>query len=214
MSTTRLLVAIVYLLAGACTLALTSEDRKSTAVTEEERERVAAVGNLLLKDGPLTIVFQQWRMPGREGAPYDWCWSINSAGEGELTVRTSFKLRPLTKEKTTRQKLVLSGKQLAAIRKVFREERLFNLKGEYGPPIFHGGWSTLTVVVGEHVKQVHFLSSWSWVSHWERDKDTHKLADMAPAVRIWLAVCEAVDPDGKVLEERKEVAKVIAGLKK
>jgi uncharacterized protein (TIGR03067 family) len=100
----------------------------------------------------------------------------------------------------------LPAKQIAEIRKALREEHFFQLKEYYGPGVIHGGWDTLTVIAGDRVKQVRYRSIWAW----DGRRDREKLAEAAPAVRVWLKLCEAVDPDGKVFEERRGVAKAIA----
>jgi hypothetical protein len=200
MSTTWLLGIPAFFLTVVCGI----------AAPDNEKELSAEAGQANLEDAPLTIVFRKLHESPRYGAAYRWCWSINSAGQGQLTIDNWINLRPLTPVKTTRQKLELSAKQLVAIREVLLKERFFHLKNEYGPHVIHGGWSTLTVVAGDHVKQVRYCSSWGWTSLWKREK----MVDAAPAVRIWVKVCEAVDPDTKVFPERKDVAKVLGELKR
>lgn len=135
--------------------------------------------------------------------PWRWYWSINSAGEGELTI--NFPLKP------TRRKVALSAEQMATIRKSLRDERFFELKDQYGPGIIHGGWSTLTVIAGEHInKTIRYNSVGSWGT--EREKAI--LAEAAPAARVWLTISDILDPDTKIFDERKELASAVMKLNK
>jgi hypothetical protein len=162
----------------------------------------AKVADRLLRDEPLTIVFRRISEGGRLDAPWRWSWSINSAGEGELTI---------TSIKSTRRKVVLCAEQMAAIRKTLRDEQFVELKDAYGPVYIHGGWDTLTVIAGEHInKTVRYSSIWSWST--DRKKGT--LTEAAPAARVWLKVTGIVDPDGKIFKEQKELAAALKALKK
>jgi hypothetical protein len=185
----------------------------ATGSTEQEPRPTPATADFILEDAPLTIVFSKVTEAAVfNGQPNGWCWSINSAGQAELTVSITPNVAKLTSSKAIRKELKLSVQQMAAIRKSLRDGRFFHLKGDYGPCIIHGGWTTLTVVAGLLTKSVRFHSSWAWVSDLKRERAA--LVEAAPAVRIWLKVCEVVDPDGKVFEERQEVAEVLRTLKK
>jgi hypothetical protein len=173
------------------------------------------VADSILEHVPLTIVFDKViEFPAFNGRPYGWCWSINSAGQAELTISTTaiegkFKLmRP----KSIRKELRLSADQMASIRKALRDARFFQLNKEYGPVYVHGGRSTLTVVAGRLSKSVTYCSSWGWASYFKEKRAEFRKA--APAIRLWLKICEAVDSDGKVFEEQKAVADLMQSMTK
>jgi hypothetical protein len=167
-------------------------------------QEAVKLNDILLRDEPLTIVFRQLRESTGPDMPRRWYWSINSAGQGSLTINF-MNLKP------TQRKVDLSGEQMAAIRKTLLAERFVSFKESYGPLYLHGGWSTLTVIAGEHInKTVRFNSTWSWASQ----KEHAALVENAPVVRVWLAITEVLDPDGKVFEERKILAAALKDLKK
>ena len=95
-----------------------------------------AVADAILQDQPLTIEFRQVIERPREGVPSLRCWSINSAGQAELTVVTGLR--------QARQASKLTGDQMRSIRQVLRDERFLHLRSDYGPLYIHGGWSALT----------------------------------------------------------------------
>ena len=164
---------------------------------EEDKPDLAAAADELLRDEPMTIVFR--RLNGHGLDPWRWYWSINSAGDGELTINSI----------PVRRKLALSAEQMAAIRHALRAERFVTLKDSYGPSYVDQGWDTLTVIAGEHInKSVRFNSVWRWA------KERKTLDDAVPAARIWLTVVEILDPDGNVFTERKELAAAILALKR
>jgi hypothetical protein len=100
---------------------------------------------------------------------------------------------------------------MASIRQTLCDERFVDLGDAYGPLVIHGGWSTLTVIAGEHInKRIHFSSTWTWATSKEKDE----LAMAGPALRIWLRMCEVVDPDGEVFKERKGVPEALKGIQK
>jgi hypothetical protein len=170
--------------------------------TMADDEEAAKLNDFLLREEPLTIVFRQIRESPPFGEPSRWYWSINSAGQGCLTIGS---LKP------TQQKMELSVEQMAAIRKTLCEEQFVSFKQSYGPLYSHGGWSTLTVIAGEHInKTVRFNSTWSWDSKSEQAA----LAERVPALRVWLAVTGVLDPDGRVLEERKNLAAALKAFQK
>jgi hypothetical protein len=182
------------------------------ALTDRALELTPAGADRILEEEPLTIVFRKVSERGVfDGSPDTWNWSINSAGEGELTIDFTANLAKRVLPKTTRQAFKLSAGQMTAIRKVLRQERFAQLKKEYGPWVIHGGWSTLTIIAGEHLnKTVRFGSVWTWASSSEKDK----LAQRAAAARVWIKICEAVDPEGKVFRETKNLAKAVRAVKK
>jgi hypothetical protein len=162
----------------------------------------------ILSDAPLTIVFRKVRELPRDGLPREWTYSINSAGGGELTVEYMPDFSVPARKQPTRQKFEVPADKMDAIRKALRVERFFNLADADGPHMIHGGWTTLAVVAGP-LAATQRLSSTDW-GNWNGDQ--HKAA--APAMRLFVAVCEAVDPDAKVFTELPRVKRVVADLKK
>jgi len=149
----------------------------------------------LIGDEPLTIVFRRSVPKGHFMG--HWNWSINSAGEAELTGYG----RP--------RKVTLSADQMAAIRRCLRDEEFTSFKDSYGPFDMEGGEDTLTVIAGGDInKTVRFQSVW----HWAGDPPT--LRKVASAARVWVAVVEFLDPDEKMFRERKTLAKALQSLKK
>jgi hypothetical protein len=167
----------------------------------ERMSRIAdATDDALLQEEPLTFVLGFAAPHGT--APF-YCWSLNSAGQGELTIRTG--------RKATRQKLEVSADQIASLKKTLVEGRLLELKEDYGPRVMHGAWYTLTVVVGQHrVKVVRFHDMDLVVSRF----DKARWAESASAFRIWSKVVELVDPKYEVIPERKQLAAELDRLKK
>jgi hypothetical protein len=201
MSTSRLLGISACLLAGLGAGATCAQKRGESPVAAERS----------LRDAPLTIIFRKVSEDPAPGLPSSRCWSINSAGQGQLTVEFSPTLRqPNPGPRTTREEFKLSPKTMAALRRALRDARFYHLDQPdgYGPIVVHGGWTTLTVAAGDHVKQVRFNALRLWGSRSARDE----MAEAAPAVRVWVKVCAALDPDGKVFPERADVAKAVASL--
>jgi hypothetical protein len=192
MSVVKILVATLALAVCAGALAL-GEERQSLA---------PGVADGLLRDEPLTIVFRRILEDPPLGAPWRWSWSVNSAGQAELTI--SRFPNPM------QRKMEFSAKQMAGIRQVLRHEHFVELKDSYGPLVIHGGWSTLTVIAGEHINKTVRYNSTNWVNNWGMDK----LAEAAPALRVWLKMSEIVDPEGKVFQERTDLAQLLKALKK
>jgi hypothetical protein len=156
----------------------------------------------ILKSEPLTIVFQKTIEDPTYSGPYEWCFSINSAGQTELTMSL---LDGLTK-----RKFEISATKLAAIRKCLRDEKFVELKNSYGKSVLHGGWSTITVIAGEHVKKtVRYNSTYAWASRLEQGK----LNEAMPALRVWLKICEAVDPEASAFPERRPIVKSLEAMK-
>jgi hypothetical protein len=176
-------------------------EKVGTAAMPEEKKRSeisADAADDLLRDEPLTIVFR--RIREHTLGPWRWCWSINSAGDGELIISS---MKP-----DVQRKMAVSRDQLATIRQSLRAERFVALKDSYGPLYIHGGWDTLTVIAGENInKSVRYNSVWSWA------KEADTLTRAAQAARVWLTVVEILDPDGTVFGERKELASAVEALK-
>ena len=172
-----------------------------------EKDKSRLIGTDLedkdLRDEPLTIVFRRFRELPPANETSRWYWSINSAGEAELTTRGG--------PKPSAQKVSFSAERVAAVREALRAERFAAFKDDYGPLVVHGGWDTLTVVCGDRInKTVRFNSVWSWAVGPRKDK----FAEAAPALRVWVQVAELVDPDGKVFSERKDLATALKELKR
>src|SRR5262245_9546317 len=162
----------------------------------------------ILSDAPLTIVFRKVRERPRDGLPREWTYSLNSAGAGELTIEYVPDFSVPARKQPTRQKFEVPAAKMDAIRKALRAERFFNLAEADGPHWIHGGWTTLAVVAGP-LAGTQRLSSTDW-GQWNGEQ--HKAA--APAMRLFVAVCEAVDPDGRVFTELPDVKRIVADLKK
>jgi hypothetical protein len=164
----------------------------------------------ILRDAPLTITFSKHtgdRPP--HGDPYSWIWSINSAGQGERTICFFPKITGPGPD-AKREKFTLSPERMNAIRKALHEEQFFAMKDHYGPIFIHGSWSTLTVTARQWTKAVRFYSTPSWAAEPNRED----LSGLTSASRVWLAVCEGVDPDREFFPERKKLAEAIRALKK
>jgi hypothetical protein len=179
-----------------------------TGAPQDDLKPSPAVADHILEDAPLTIVFDKVdEAVPFNGLPCGWCWSINSAGQAELTVSITANVSTRTPRKSIRKGERLSADQMASIRKALRDSRFFHLQKEYGPVYEHGGWTTLTVIAGKLSKSVTYCSSWGWSSYFKEKPAEFRKA--APAIRLWLKVCEAVDPGGKVFEEKKAVAELV-----
>jgi hypothetical protein len=162
-----------------------------------------ALVDTFLRDEPITIVFRRIREHPLLGETWRWYWSINSAGEAEMSTENS--------QKSTRKKQSFSVEKMGAVRKTLHDERFMEFKEEYGPVYIHGGWSTLTVIVGDRInKTVRFNSTWGW----DTPNQKKTLAEAAPAARVWLKVVEMVDPEATIFTERKDMAAALKALKK
>lgn len=162
----------------------------------------------ILTSAPLTIVFRKVAELRLNGQPREWTFSINSAGAGELTIEYVPDFSAPGRKPPTRKKFEVPAAKMDAIRAALRAERFFNQADVDGPVIPHGGWSTLAVVAGP-LSATRQLLSPDW-GHWNGEQQ--KAA--APAMRVFVAVCEAVDPEGKVFTELPAVKRVVADLKK
>jgi hypothetical protein len=156
-----------------------------------------------LEDGPLTFVFKKVIERSEEGVPHTWIWSVNYAGQCELTVPKFGQM------KTNRRKFEVEANKMSALRIALREAKFFELNEFFGPAYIHGGWETLVVVAGDEAKTVRFNSSWSWPNG-----NSGMTSDSFPAIRVWLRVCEALDPDDRVFEHRRKVAELVGKVKK
>jgi hypothetical protein len=136
---------------------------------------------------------------GRFRHGHSWYFSVNSAGQAELTIMTI---------PNTRRRIVITGNQLEAFRKAMKQERFFELGDAYGQHVFDGSTESLAVTLGNRTKavEVHYLMNWV-------GKDQAKLREPARAVRLlvmirgWIKDTEAVDLrpyDRKILDAVKE----------
>jgi hypothetical protein len=192
MSCSRIIIVLVLAPLSVGALAARDKPRDPGRGMDDERFR----------DEPLTIVFRRRNEGVVYGHPYEWYWSINSGGQGELTI---WRLG-----EPTRRKVEFTAEQFANLRQALRDEHFTKLKESYGPPVVHGGCDTLIVLAGDHInKTVRFYSSGSWPKMHKRE-----LTEAAPALRVWLKAAEMVDPQGTIFEERREVAKALKALKK
>jgi hypothetical protein len=160
----------------------------------------------ILENAPVTLVFRRVYDDPPDGRPYEWTYSINSAGTGELTIDY---VRGIRESKPpTRQKFEVSAEKMAAVRKALRDEHFFHPREVDGPVALHSGWTSLTVSAGP-LTAIKQFDSPNW-DYWKGDD----LKKAAPAMRIFLAVCDAVDPEGKVFTELGAVKKAVVELKK
>lgn len=178
----------------------------SVPANGKDRELTPERADSILADEPLTLVVRNVGHYPSPGQPLGWTFSINSAGAGELTI--DYGHGAPVAGKPSRQKIEVTVDKMAAIRKALRDERYFHLAEVDGLVPLHAGWTTLTATTGP-LTAIKTFESPSW-SGWTGDQQ--KAA--APAMRIFLAVCDAVDPDGKVFTELPKVRKVIRDLKK
>lgn len=123
--------------------------------------------------GPITVVAST---SGRFLAADSWYASINSAGQGQLTI-----LDP-GGEKTAA--FDVSQEQLEALRDLLEETRFFELDEDaYGELVSDGSEETLTIVAGFQAKTVRIRYLMNWVH-----SDPEKLREPARALRVWTAV--------------------------
>jgi hypothetical protein len=101
----RLICAVVMLIVGAVGL---SADDKSNRQSDR-------IDDELISKEPLTIVFRQLAGFPPPGKPSKWEWSINSAGDAELTIDIF--------PNVVRQKINLPAEKLATFRQVLRDEK-------------------------------------------------------------------------------------------
>ncbi|QDU19851.1 hypothetical protein ETAA1_17890 [Urbifossiella limnaea] len=189
----RLMLAVI----AASTAAL------ALPVQDEATHPADALDDQALRDEPLTILFCRHGGYPTPGRPYRWVWSINSGGDGELTTGSH--------PKAERSRFTVPAGRAGSFRQVLRQERYPTLRREYGPLALHGGWDTLTVLAGEHVNRTVRFES---VGAWAEEEGRGKLAELAPAARVWLAAAGMLDPDAKVLTEQKGLAAALDALKK
>jgi hypothetical protein len=119
---------------------------------------------------PITISLSQ-----DYGLSPGWYFSVNSAGEGQMTIPD---------EPDVVQSVKVSKPQLKQLRDLLVREQFFTLEDQYGELVPDGGMQTLTINVGEWTKTVrlHYLGNWIG------DGDTAKLRDPARAVRVWMLI--------------------------
>ena len=124
-------------------------------------------------EGPITVAAstEGWFV---EVEP--WCVSINSAGQGHLTI-----LDP-GGEKTA--SFEVSQEHLEALRDLLEETRFFELADDaYGELVPDSSENTLTVVAGSQAKTVRIRYLMNWVH-----SDPEKLREPARALRVWMVV--------------------------
>jgi hypothetical protein len=162
----------------------------------------------IFETAPLTIVFRKVLERPPDAQAHRWTYSINSAGVGELTIEFMPDLSVPARKPPTRQKFEVPEAKMNAIRQALRVERFFNLSDTNGPHMIHGGWTTLAVVAGP-LSATRELQSKDW-SRWNGEQQK----SAASAMRLFVAVCAAVDPEAKVFDELPDVKRVVADLKK
>lgn len=117
--------------------------------------------------------------------PSGWYLSVNSAGQGELTLQDG---------KDTRRLFKVSPEQLRAIQKAILDEKFFDLSEDYGDLVVDGSTRTLTICVGQLVKtvRVHYLMNGG-----KGDPATLREAVRAlrviMLVRSWISDTDAID---------------------
>jgi len=127
-------------------------------------------GDAAIKELPLTI-----SMSEEVGQGGSWYFSVNSAGDGELTISYPEKLV---------QPVKVSATQLNELRELLIHEKFFELREEYGEHVFDSGSQTLTISVGEWSQTVRILFLGNWVAGGEKAK----LLEPARALRVWMLI--------------------------
>ncbi|OHB65939.1 MAG: hypothetical protein A2V70_19055 [Planctomycetes bacterium RBG_13_63_9] len=127
----------------------------------------------LRQEDPITIAAST---VGDFSRGYSWYVSINSAGEGQLTVRTP--------GRAVRQSFAVSEEQLDVLRDAVANERFFDLDSEYGQTVPDGSTKTLTIIVGNRSKTVlvRYLMNWAQPGHQKQ------LSEPARALRVWMVL--------------------------
>jgi len=122
-----------------------------------------------------------WRSLARPGCGALRCRRTEARSFAATRRQAALIITGSPKERRVNKKF--SAQQMASIRQTLCDERFVDLEDAYGPLVIHGGWSTLTVIAGEHInKRIRFNSTWTWATSKEKDE----LAKAAPALRIWL----------------------------
>jgi hypothetical protein len=173
----------------------------SSPLAAEDRQPDSKWADSILEDSPITLVFR--RITPWSG---ECTYSINSAGACERTIHFD----PISRDpkKPTRQKFEIPAEKMTAIRQALRSERFFNLKKVEGLTALDSGWTTLMVSAGSLTATQHFDSP-NWAGWTPEQKKA-----AAPAMRIYVAVCDAVDPEGKVFTELPKIKEVVRDLSK
>jgi hypothetical protein len=120
---------------------------------------------------PLTI-----SMSEDHGMTPGWYFSVNSAGDGEMTI--------LDEPNNIVQPVKVTAAQLKELKDLLVHEQFFALNEDYGQLVPDGGTQSLTINVGDRSKtvRIHFLGNWM------SDHDTAKLRDPARALRVWMLI--------------------------
>jgi hypothetical protein len=120
---------------------------------------------------PLTI-----SMSEDYGLSPGWYFSVNSAGDGEMTI--------LDEPSNIAQPVKVTAAQLQELKDILVREQFFTLNEDYGELVPDGGTQSLTINVGEWTKtvRIHFLGNWL------SDHDTAKLREPARALRVWVLI--------------------------
>ena len=124
-----------------------------------------------IQSWPLTI-----SMSEDSGWSPGWYFSVNSAGNGEMTI-------PDEPADIT-QAVKVSPAQLEELKGLLVREQFFALNEDYGQLVSDGGTQSLTITVGDrtHTVRIHFLGNWV-AAH-----DTEKLQQPARALRVWMLI--------------------------
>lgn len=106
---------------------------------------------------------------------YSWYLSLNSAGDGEMTI--------LDAPSNTVVPVEVTAAQLQALKELSIQERFFALDDQFGEIVPDGGVQSITISVGEWTKtvRIHFLGNWL-------NYDRAKLPEPARALRVWMLI--------------------------
>ncbi len=101
-----------------------------------------------------------------------WYFSVNSAGQGELTTRYA--------EDST-QKIQITPAQMKELRELLVREKFFELQDQYGELVPDGGSQITTITVGNwtHSVQIDYLGNWM------RSGSTEQMRQPVRALRVW-----------------------------
>jgi hypothetical protein len=127
-------------------------------------------GDAAIQNLPLTISLSE-----EVGLGGSWYFSVNSAGDGELTINYP---------KNVIQSVKVSPIQLDELRELLIHEKFFELRDEYGEHVPDGGSQTLTISVGESSKTIRIYFLANWVAGGEKAK----LLEPARALRVWMLI--------------------------
>jgi hypothetical protein len=125
-------------------------------------------GDDAIQNWPLTI-----SMSEDHGLSRGWYFSVNSAGDGQLTIPEF--------QGDIVQPVKVSPDQLKDLRDLLISEQFFALNADYGELVPDGGSQSLTITAGDRSRtvRIHFLGNWL------ADRNTAKLQEPARALRVW-----------------------------